>query len=112
MAKKQVQNRGQKHGSVAKKLAITKQKPVSKSKLKHQLKSTKHQIEQLNSNLKEFEDVRSLLADVKKPEKKGNSLDYKDLKQDLRKDEERKSKNTSVENDISKQLELLTGFEL
>lgn len=88
------------------------QKPVSKSKLKHQSKSTKEKINRLNANMAEFDDVKSSLMNIQKPIQPKNVLDAKDLKEDLKKDEERKARNKIVESDITNQLELITGMGL
>lgn len=87
-------------------------KPVSKSKLKHQSKSTKEKINRLNANVAEFNDVNNSLMNIQKPAQTKNALDAKGLQEDLKKDEEVKTKNRIVESDITKQLELITGMEL
>lgn len=88
------------------------QKPVSKSKLKHQSKSTKEKINRLNANMAEYNEVKNSLMNIQKPTPPKNVLDAKDLQEDLKKDEELKARNKIVESDISKQLELITGMGL
>lgn len=87
-------------------------KPVSKSKLKHQSKSTKEKINRLNANMAEYNEVKNSLMNIQKPKPPKNVLDAKDLQEDLKKDEELKARNKIVESDISKQLELITGMGL
>mmetsp|Transcript_1495 Transcript_1495/g.1615 ORF Transcript_1495/g.1615 Transcript_1495/m.1615 type:complete len:116 (-) Transcript_1495:7-354(-) len=88
------------------------QKPVSKSKLKHQSKSTKEKINRLNANMAEYNEVKDSLMNMAKPVPVKNALDAKDLQEDLKKDEELKVRNKIVESDITKQLELITGMGL
>ncbi|CUM46234.1 uncharacterized protein AC631_00048 [Debaryomyces fabryi] len=88
------------------------QKPVSKSKLKHQSKSTKEKINRLNANMAEYNEVKDSLMNMEKPAPVKYALDAKDLQADLKKDEEIKAQNKLVESDISKQLELITGMGL
>lgn len=94
-------------------------KPISNKKIKSQSKSTKYKIDKLNSNLSEFEEVRSSLFnhDINNNKNdnendKLSALNYKQLKKDFKQDEQLKSTNKIIENDISKQLELITGIEL
>lgn len=85
-------------------------KPGSKAKLKVQSRAAKVQIDKLNADVSGFDDIRASLFE--KGPKKPHVLDAKDLKNDLKKDAETKVRNKAVENDISKQLEMITGMEL
>lgn len=90
---------------------------VSKSKLnkkiKTQSKATKSKIEKLNANLEEINDIKSSLFSISSQEKTNPSaLNYKDIKTDFKKDEKIKELNKIANNDLTKQLELITGFEL
>lgn len=93
--------------------AISKSKTKSNKKIKNQSKATKIQIEKLNANLDEINDIKtSLFAIQNKDQKNPSALDYKELKTDFKKDEKIKELNKIANNDLTKQLELITGFEL
>lgn len=85
-------------------------KPVSKSKRKVQSKAAKVQIDKLNADAIGFDEIRASL--LEKGNKKPHVLDAKELKSDLKKEAETKVRNKAVENDIAKQLEMITGMEL
>lgn len=105
-------NLGAKASSITSRKTKSVQKPISKSKLKHQSKSTKEKISRLNANVAEFDEVKNSLMNIQKHQKPKNILDAKDLQEDLKKDEEAKAKNKIVENDIKSQLELISGMGL
>ena len=85
---------------------------TTSSKLKSKSKSTKIKIDKLNNDISQFTEVQNLLAtnDNKQAPKKTRALDS--IKEDLQKDEELKKKNKLAENDLNKQLELLTEMGL
>ncbi|KAG7665437.1 uncharacterized protein J8A68_001125 [[Candida] subhashii] len=89
-------------------------KSKSKSSQKAQSKSTKIKIQKLNSDLSEFNEITKLLGNDDKAttNKDVKVLDAKQINEDLQKDQENKLKNKKAENDLNKQLELLTEMGL
>lgn len=89
-------------------------KSKSKSSQKAQSKSTKIKIQKLNSDLLEFNEITKLLGNDDKAttNKDVKVLDAKQINEDLQKDQENKLKNKKAENDLNKQLELLTEMGL
>lgn len=88
-------------------------KNKANKKLKTQSKATKSKIEKLNANIEEINDIKASLFSISSQEKKNPSaLNYKEIKTDFKKDEEIKELNKIANNDLTKQLELITGFEL
>lgn len=86
-------------------------KDKKKSKVsKAQAKLTKAKIHKLNANINEINEIQLLLGTNTSKETK--VLDVKTLRADLKKDEEDKSTKKELDNDLTKQLELLTGMGL
>lgn len=85
---------------------------AGKSGIKKASKSAKAQLDKMNSNSDVFDEVRELLVGKHEVSKRANVLDVKALREDSRKDEEKKNDQKVVENDIQKQLEMLTGMGL
>ncbi|ABN64345.2 predicted protein [Scheffersomyces stipitis CBS 6054] len=110
--------------TIRKSSAITGKKKVTKSAksnkvktnkttkvTKSQSKSTKSKIQKLNANDSEIREITSLLGtNVAKGHTK--ALDSRSLQADLKKDEQTRADNKKVENDLTSQLELLTGMGL
>lgn len=97
------------------KIGKSKKKPTSNnlSKSKSKSKSTKNKIDKLNRDISEINEVQTLLAATgsdKTKTTKSKALDS--IKEDLKKDEDLKQKNTLAEKDLNKQLELLTEMGL
>lgn len=82
---------------------------VLKTKLKHRSKSTKAKIERLDRDTKHFDDVSASLMAIKKTK---SVLSSKELKEDKKRDEQAQEKNKQADDDLTKQLELITGIEL
>lgn len=78
---------------------------------KNKSKATKAKIEKLNANLKEYESIRSLM-DKPQERDKNKALDVKELQKDLNKQREKSNNDKQVENDIMKQLDMITGIDL
>lgn len=78
-----------------------------KSKLRLKSKSSKAQIDKLNSG-----DILDVHSEMKQQSAKENVLDAGKLREDLKKDEETTTQNKKAENDLTAQLQLITGMAL
>lgn len=83
-------------------------KSASKTKSKQKSKISKAQIDKLNKDAKHIEEIHSSLALQGQAPKKVGALDVERLKNDLKKDEQTKKANQ----ELKKQLELMTGMAL
>lgn len=95
------------------KIGKSKKKPASNNLSRSKSKSTKNKIDKLNRDISEINEVQTLLAATgtdKTKTTKSKALDS--IKEDLKKDEDLKQKNTLAEKDLNKQLELLTEMGL
>lgn len=83
-------------------------KKVSKSKINQKSKISKAQIDKLNKDVDHIEDIHKTLALQGRAPKKIGALNAARLKDDMKKDEERKKANE----ELKKQMELMTGMAL
>lgn len=83
-------------------------KTSSKSRLNQKAKISKAQIDKLNKDADHIEDIHKALALQGQVPKKISALSVGKLKEDMKKDEERKKANE----ELKKQLELMTGMAL
>lgn len=83
-------------------------KTSSKSRLNQKAKISKAQIDKLNKDVDHIEDIHKALALQGQVPKKISALSVGKLKEDMKKDEERKKANE----ELKKQLELMTGMAL
>ncbi|KAK6200016.1 uncharacterized protein RJT21DRAFT_38780 [Scheffersomyces amazonensis] len=91
---------GKENGKQKKSLKIT----------KAQSKATKIKIDKLNANVEELNEITQLLG--KSLDKPKSALDVKSLKEGLKEDEKSRAQNKLVDQDLTNQLELLTGMGL
>ncbi|CUM68375.1 uncharacterized protein PRCAT00006098001 [Priceomyces carsonii] len=87
-------------------------KKPSKSKTKSKSKATKAQIAKINEKVQDFDEITQLLGKGAFRKEDRKTLDASSLRMELKKDKDNQKRNAKVENQISEQLELLTGIEL
>lgn len=87
-------------------------KPLLKSKLNQRSKHTKAQIEKLNQDMTNIADIHSELTQTAEAKKEVNALDAGSLREDLKRDEIVQKESMKAEQDLTNQLEIITGISL